>query len=466
MKNIFGVMVLATFIFLTNGAPTSSKEDTRSLDEILMDAMTQNNNVEMLDLFHDLGDGKMMAMVELDILLNRTELAQYRSPANRHKRKAYNNLRLRWPNNQVPYQIQETDFSSRDISTIRAGIKDWEDMTCLTFNEVPRNQLNQNPSRILFRNGDGCYSRLGRTGTVQPISLGRGCRTRGIVVHEIGHAIGWIHEQARPDRDDFITVNFNQIPPKWQSQYSKRSPNVINDFNVEYDYTSIMHYSANSFGPRTIVTKDPAFQNLIGQRQALSFRDVKLANLMYSCAAECTRQTCPGEGFQGKDCRCYCPMETTNIQNPVKLCDMTATTRRTIRTTTPSTTTTTQSTVKPPPECRDILLQSRCESLRDNEQCRRDPERLMVYCKKTCNFCDEDPNKMCMDFDNACPFIASSGYCNSSFSDLVRETCPKSCKVCIAPSTCALDMIESLSPRINPSLFSLLFVFMAIFIKN
>lgn len=37
-------------------------------------------------------------------------------------------------------------------------------------------------------------------------------------------------------------------------------------------------------GQPTIRTIDPAFQTVIGNAPTLSFRDIKLANLMYNCA--------------------------------------------------------------------------------------------------------------------------------------------------------------------------------------
>ena len=43
------------------------------------------------------------------------------------------------------------------------------------------------------------------------MSLGNGCWSTGTVQHEFMHALGFIHEQSRPDRDDYVTVDFTNI---------------------------------------------------------------------------------------------------------------------------------------------------------------------------------------------------------------------------------------------------------------
>lgn len=50
----------------------------------------------------------------------------------------------------------------------------------------------------------------------QTLSLGSGCIQKGIIIHEMMHAVGFFHEQSRTDRDDFITILWNNIQPGMQ----------------------------------------------------------------------------------------------------------------------------------------------------------------------------------------------------------------------------------------------------------
>ena len=45
----------------------------------------------------------------------------------------------------------------------------------------------------------------------QAVNIGRGCEYKGIVQHEILHALGRAHEQSRPDRNRYVIINTNNI---------------------------------------------------------------------------------------------------------------------------------------------------------------------------------------------------------------------------------------------------------------
>ena len=48
-------------------------------------------------------------------------------------------------------------------------------------------------------------------GGKQRINIGNGCEYKGIVQHEIFHALGRIHEHSRPDRDLYVRINKENI---------------------------------------------------------------------------------------------------------------------------------------------------------------------------------------------------------------------------------------------------------------
>ena len=47
---------------------------------------------------------------------------------------------------------------------------------------------------------------VGRIRGRQQLSLGNGCVYTGTIIHEFLHAIGFYHEQSRPDRDQYVRV--------------------------------------------------------------------------------------------------------------------------------------------------------------------------------------------------------------------------------------------------------------------
>ncbi|KAL8173175.1 UNVERIFIED_CONTAM: hypothetical protein K2H54_041574 [Gekko kuhli] len=144
----------------------------------------------------------------------------------------------------------------------------------------------------MFEKAKGCWSSLGDLKTGQNLSVGEGCDNKGTVSHEILHALGFYHEQARTDRDDYIKILWDHIFPDEVFNFQKYSNDHLTDFNTPYDYESIMHYGPFSFAKNkslpTVTANIPEFNGVIGQRLDFSSTDLKRLNRMYDCTSPLT----------------------------------------------------------------------------------------------------------------------------------------------------------------------------------
>ncbi|XP_048770531.1 myelin transcription factor 1-like protein [Ostrea edulis] len=104
----------------------------------------------------------------------------------------------------------------------------------------------------------------------------------GIALHEIGHALGFYHEQSRPDRGKYVIIKKGNIRLGKKRNFFIRPSRT---YGTNYDYGSIMHYSEEAFakksGLRTIIAKQRHYGRTMGQRIGLSFDDIKAANFHY-----------------------------------------------------------------------------------------------------------------------------------------------------------------------------------------
>ncbi|XP_078489180.1 high choriolytic enzyme 1-like [Ciona intestinalis] len=129
--------------------------------------------------------------------------------------------------------------------------------------------------------GRGCWSWVAKRGGKQELSIGPGCEYSGIVQHEFLHALGFWHEQSRPDRDDYVTINWENI--RDTSVHNFYQVSTIRSLGSPYDTQSIMHYHGYSFtknGNPTMVHKI-SNEPIRAQRVGLSPEDIYQVNALY-----------------------------------------------------------------------------------------------------------------------------------------------------------------------------------------
>ncbi|XP_058125691.1 seminal metalloprotease 1-like [Anopheles ziemanni] len=192
----------------------------------------------------------------------------------------------RWPNNVIPVLIQEEDFTPEQVEYIKRGMRQLEAVSCVKF--VKFEEKHEDFVRLSGYNS-GCYSSVGRRGrsqvlNLQPYPIESGCFNLATIMHEFLHTLGFYHQQSASDRDEYVDIIWENIQEGREHNFEKFSPRTVTDFNVRYDYGSVMHYSATAFSMNdqpTIVPKDPKAE--IGQRVGLSERDISKLNHMYKC---------------------------------------------------------------------------------------------------------------------------------------------------------------------------------------
>ena len=199
----------------------------------------------------------------------------------------------RWPNGIVYYEF---DAAYPDVPpSFPVALAGMEAATSLRF--VPR--TNQR-DYVGIVNGSGCSSYVGRVGGAQNMSLRRsGCTGVSTTTHEFGHAVGLSHEQTRPDRDQYVRINWDNIQDGRAHNF--RIGNYL--ANGPYDYQSVMHYPSRGFsknGLPTIEALDPNAPPFRGG--VLSPGDIAGIQFLYhtdvAVAATQPAQIGTGSGFQ------------------------------------------------------------------------------------------------------------------------------------------------------------------------
>ncbi|KAK3737748.1 hypothetical protein QZH41_017206, partial [Actinostola sp. cb2023] len=190
-----------------------------------------------------------------------------------------------WHDRLIPYIIAPSLRSKRHL--IKQAVRIFERDTCLKFYEMTSHRSNAN--YIYMDRRDGCHSKIGKSYRKQQqlLSLGHGCANVGTILHEMTHAIGFWHEQARSDRNKYVKVIWKNINPGQEYNFERHDIGSVDSLGLPYDYESIMHYGKKTFtrnGGNTLeIIGNP--QGKLGRSgSSFSAYDKTAINALYECS--------------------------------------------------------------------------------------------------------------------------------------------------------------------------------------
>jgi Astacin (Peptidase family M12A)/Abnormal spindle-like microcephaly-assoc'd, ASPM-SPD-2-Hydin len=231
------------------------------------------------------------AMYEGDIVLERVDSTPL--PGGFAQGVAYSNLWLRVGGvYQIPYVITNA------ATNLSAAMTSFNNTFPGLIQFVPHGS---EPDYVNF-NFDGtnhngvCDAIIGRAGGAQPAGGSVDC-TVGTLLHEMGHIVGFWHEQARSDRDTYLTVNYNNVIKASRSNFDQVLDNAQN--LTLYDYRSVMSYIPFAFSRNGGPTLEsiPAgmpLSNLTGYTEA----DIDAVHRLYNSAPTSVTVTSNPPGLQ------------------------------------------------------------------------------------------------------------------------------------------------------------------------
>jgi hypothetical protein len=186
-----------------------------------------------------------------------------------------------WAGGVVPYQFDANTTPSMQ-GAMRLAMDALEAAAYIHF--VPRTSQGSY-LHILDDNGNFTEG-IGDRGGQQNVHIFN-WNFRYIMVHELMHALGVRHEQSRPDRDQYINVNYANIQAGWGPQYDYQPGTPVGAF----DFDSVMCYgpcsasvccpagsdcscSGASCWTMTALPQYSSSQSLMGNRTHLSTGDI------------------------------------------------------------------------------------------------------------------------------------------------------------------------------------------------
>ncbi len=186
----------------------------------------------------------------------------------------------KWDNGVINYYF-DPGLSSIAKESIRFYMDEWEKVANIEFIESGEETSD------VYHISPCVYwsSTVGSNNKENQICVDKAAKSKGdmlkFAMHELGHGLGLTHEHQRPDRDEYIIVDWEFIEAKGKFDY-KIVNNPLIDLDSEYDCKSIMHYRGYEYstdGESTIQFKDKSSIDCMGF--GLTELDIAKIQLIY-----------------------------------------------------------------------------------------------------------------------------------------------------------------------------------------
>lgn len=202
-----------------------------------------------------------------------------------------------WPGGIIPYDISKLN-SPQQALALRA-MQRWMD-TGAKIKFIPRTTETEYVNFTGQTNAGNNTSQTGfKKGERTDINITSFWwrQNEWMPAHELGHALGFHHEHQRWDRDQFLTVHYENIKVGRAHDYDWIAKTNWLVTTLPYDYKSIMHYrvcwagacendcnDGDGSSPCAVLSpKDKKFDRVIGQwsDNGISALDAEKARLVY-----------------------------------------------------------------------------------------------------------------------------------------------------------------------------------------
>ena len=239
MRNVFrGSLLISLGVLLSSPALCQNNSwDVAVLDQILA-AVPPGRSLVRID--------------DMDILVSRLKGWRNRLAGVPSPELAFDGVAPMWTGGNVYFNF-DGSVTVAHQKVFMDCAAEWATFANLHF--IPRaSQANYITVQEEVTSGEGGHSAVGMVGGQQFLVISTVAWDHATVCHELGHALGLVHEHQRSDRDSFVTILTNNIQAGLESNFVKLS-NSQN--KTAYDFLSIMHYARDAFSANTLDTIEP-----------------------------------------------------------------------------------------------------------------------------------------------------------------------------------------------------------------